>query len=173
MDLNHDGRADLCLGYPNGDFRYHFNRGFRSMGEEGELRLPGADTRSGDKRLGLQSFAVADFNADSSADLAVLQSDGTVRVYFNDRIDAPALMLRLPRRVVGPVTVSCWTDEKIPSLTGFAIVSGHAPGVYLSVRAKGTVNLKYRFPGRPPATISLKVVDGTSEVVLDPQGSGK
>ncbi|MGA2501853.1 MAG: VCBS repeat-containing protein, partial [Tepidisphaeraceae bacterium] len=161
IDLNHDGRADLCLGYPNGDLKYHFNRGFRSLAEENELRLPGAG------RVGLLSFASADFNGDGSADLAVLQSDGTVRVYFNDRIDAPALLLRLPKGITGPVTVSCWTAEKIPTMTGFAIVPGHAPGVYLPIRDKGTVHLKYRFPARPPATMSVKVADGTSEVVLD------
>jgi len=173
MDLNHDGRADLCLGYPNGDLQYHFNRGFRSMGEEQELRLPGAEPRPGVARLGLLSFAAADFNGDNSADLAVLQSDGTVRVYFNDRADAPALMLRLPKGVVGPVTVSCWTDEKIPSMTGFAIVTGHAPGVYVPVRDKGTVQLRYRFPAHPPATMSVKVADGVREAVLEPQGSDK
>ena len=173
MDLNHDGRADLCLGYPNGDFVYHFNRGFRSMGEEREVRLPGAERQPGVATPGLQSFAVADFNGDNSADLAVLQSDGTVRVYFNDRADAPALLLRLPKGVVGPVTVSCWTDEKAPTLTGTAIVTGHAPGVYLPIRDKGTVHLRYRFPGRPPATMSVTVADGVSEVVLEQQGSSK
>ena len=173
MDLNHDGRADLCLGYRNGDLKYHFNRGFRTLGEENELRLGGAATRPGTERLGLQAFAVADFNGDASADLAVLHSDGTVRVYFNERIDAPALLLRLPKGVAGPVTVSCWTDEKIPSLTGVAIVNGHSPGVYLPLRDKGTIQLKYRFPGREPATMAVKVDDGTSEVMLDPQGSGK
>ncbi len=167
MDLNHDGRPDLCLGYPNGDLKYHFNRGFRSLAEENELRLPGTE------RVGLIAFATADFNSDSSADLAVLQSDGTVRVYFNDRIDAPALLLRLPKGITGPVTVSCWTDEKTPSLTAFAIVPGHSPGVYLPIRDKGTVHLKYRFPARPPTTMSVKVGDGTSEVVLDPRGSGE
>jgi hypothetical protein len=173
MDLNHDGRADLCIGYLSGEMLYHFNRGFRSMGEERELRLPGAEPRPGTGVPGLQSFAVADFNGDNSADLAVLQNDGTVRVYFNDRVDAPALMLRLPRGVVGPVTVSCWTDEKVPSMTGLAIIPGHAPGVYLPVRDKGTVHLKYRFPGRPPATMSVNVGEGVSEVVLEPQASGR
>jgi hypothetical protein len=173
MDLNHDGRADLCLGYPNGDFVYHFNRGFRSMAEEREVRLPGAEARPGAERLGLRSFAVADFNGDNSADLAVLQSDGTVRVYFNDRVDAPALMLRLPRGVVGPVTVSSWSDEKVPTMTGLAIVTGHAPGVYMPIREKGTVHLRYRFPARPPATMSVKVAEGVSEVMLDPQGNEK
>jgi hypothetical protein len=145
---------------------YHFNRGFRSMGEERELRLPNADPAPCKAALGLQSFAVADFNGDNSVDLAVLQSDGTVRVYFNDRVDAPALLLRLPKGIVGPMTVSCWTDEKIPTLTGVAIVTGHAPCVYLPVRDKGSVHLKYRFPGHPPATMSVNVADGASEAIL-------
>jgi hypothetical protein len=173
MDLNHDGRADLCLGYANGDFQYHFNRGFRTMAEEREVRLPGAEPETGNKRLGLRSFAVADFNGDNSADLAVLQSDGTVRVYFSDRADAPALMLRLPKGTGGPVTVSCWTDEKVPSFTGLALVSGHAPSVYVPIRDKGIVQLRYRFPGRAPATISVKVADGVRDVVLGPRETGR
>ena len=116
---------------------------------------------------------MADFNGDNSADLAVLQSDGTVRAYFNDRADAPALMLRLPKGVIGPVTVSCWTDEKIPSMTGFAIVTGHAPGVYVPIRDKGTVHLRYRFPAHPRATMPVKISDGVSEAVLEPRGSDR
>ena len=38
-DLNHDGRPDLALLYAKGRFLYHFNRGYRCMGEEGELTL--------------------------------------------------------------------------------------------------------------------------------------
>ncbi len=170
MDLNHDGHTDLCLGYRNADVLYHFNRGFRSMGEEGEFRLPGLEPRPGSARQGLRSFAVADFNGDNSADLAVLQSDGAVRVCFNDRVDSPALMLRLPRGAAGPVTVSCWTVEKTPSNAGFAIVTGHAPGVYLPIRDKGVVNLRYRFPGRAASTMTVRVADTTSEVILENAG---
>ena len=47
MDLNHDGRQDLCLAYEQNDLLYHFNRGFRSFAEEGELRLPGTQTNPG------------------------------------------------------------------------------------------------------------------------------
>lgn len=39
-DLNHDGRTDLLLLYSDGTLMYHFNRGFRCFGEEGELKLP-------------------------------------------------------------------------------------------------------------------------------------
>ena len=37
-DLNHDGRPDLATLYEKGHFLYHFNRGYRCMGEQGELR---------------------------------------------------------------------------------------------------------------------------------------
>jgi hypothetical protein len=155
---------DLCLAYATGDLLYHFNRGFRSFGEEGEVRLPG------NERTGQMALAVGDFNGDNSSDLAVLSADGTLQVYFNDRNDMPALLLRLPKGMTGPVTGACWLDEHNPVATGMASVVGHSPGSLLPVRYMGNVVLKYRFPGREAVAKKVSVGDRTTDIILTPDG---
>ena len=116
------------------------------------------------------ALAVGDFNGDNSSDLAVLLADGTLHVYFNDRIDMPALMLRLPKGMTGPVTAACWLDEKYPVATGMAAVVGHSPGSLLPVRDKGNVVIKYRFPSREAVAKKVSVGDRTTEIILTPDG---
>ncbi|HEY3320832.1 MAG TPA: VCBS repeat-containing protein [Planctomycetota bacterium] len=170
LDLNHDGRPDLCLAYAVGNIQYHFNRGFRSFGEEGELRLPGVNAGAANERAGQHSIATGDFNADGSLDLAVLLADGTLRVYFNDRTDAPMLLLRLPKEMTGPVTAVCWMDEPFPVATGVAAVGGYSPGAALPVRNKGDVVIKYRFPGGELIAKKVNVGERTTEVILTVDG---
>jgi hypothetical protein len=167
-DLNHDGRQDLCLTYEQGDLLYHFNRGFRSFGEEGELRLPGTQANPGEPRLGQKAAVVADFNADGSNDLAVLLSNGDLYCYFNSQTNMPGVRLRLPRGVTGPVTASCWTAEKFLTCTGTLPVPGHSPAAYLSTRMPGACKIKYRLPGRPQQEKQVTVEDGPKDVILAP-----
>jgi hypothetical protein len=154
------------------------------MAEEGEVRLPGVDRGPkyprespkissdtlGVERIGQRALAVGDLNGDHSADLAALLTDGTLRVYFSDKADMPALMLRLPKGVAGPVTAACWTDEPIPVATGVAAVAGQTPGFYLPIRQRGSVVVRYRFPGKPPVARKVKVEDNTTDVILTPDG---
>jgi hypothetical protein len=112
-DLNHDGRTDLAILRADAEFCYHFNRGFRCFGEEGELRLPpleGAD--KGD--VGQLAGASADFNGDGSLDLAVALADGRIACFYNDAFSKPILRVALKPGLPGPVTVSLWQGGKTP-----------------------------------------------------------
>jgi len=180
MDLNHDGRMDLCLTYSAGNLLYHFNRGFRSFGEEGEVRLPGVNAGPGNERTGQMALAVGDFNGDSSTDLAILLTDGAIQVYFNHEADMPAVMLRLPKGVAGPVTAAVVgrvgnspyaKDQQYAVATGVAAVVGHTPGSLLPLRRAGKVIVKYRFPGREPVAKKVEVGDRTVDVLLTPDGN--
>ena len=85
-DLNNDGRPDLCLLYPEGDFMYHFNRGFRCFGEEGALRLNDMETEE-NMAVGQKACAIGDFNRDGYLDLAVAFCSGEVRCYYSDPVN--------------------------------------------------------------------------------------
>ncbi|MGA2033843.1 MAG: VCBS repeat-containing protein [Thermoguttaceae bacterium] len=173
MDLNHDGRQDLCLAYEQNDLLYHFNRGFRSFAEEGELRLPGTQTNPSEPPLGQKAVACADFNADGSNDLAVLLTNGDLYCYFNDQAGVPGVRLRLPPGVTGPVTASCWTGEKFLTCAGTLPVPGHSPATYLSTRTAGECKIRYRLPGGPEVVKTVTVEDAPKDVVLDATGERK
>ncbi len=166
MDLNHDGWLDLAFGYEASEFLYHFNRGFRAFGEEGEVRLPGPAVEPGRDHPGQRAFAEADFNQDGSTDLAVLFTNGELYCYYNDRADSPGLRLRLPRGMAGPVTASCWVHPQNPLCTGTVSVPGHSPGSYVALRSPGDVTIRFRFPGKPEQTQTVTVGNGLKEVVL-------
>lgn len=167
MDLNHDGRQDLCLAYEQSDLLYHFNRGFRSFGEEGELRLPGTQADPNGLRLGQRAVACADFNADGSNDLAVLFTNGDLYCCFNEQVGLPGVRLRLAPGVTGPVTASCWTGESFLNCTGTLPVPGHSPAAYLSARAAGQCKIRYRLPGGPEQVKTVTVEDAPKDMVLD------
>ncbi len=166
MDLNHDGRQDLCLVYAGSDILYHWNRGFRAFGEEGEVRLPGTEVEPGQPRIGQRAVVAGDFNGDGSLDLAVALTNGEVRCYFNEQMDMPALRLRLPKGVTGPVTASCWMGEKFPVCTGTLPVAAHAPETYVTARYPGKCTIRYRLPGKPPRADKVAVADGAKPWVI-------
>jgi hypothetical protein len=166
MDLNHDGRQDLCLTYGQADPLYHFNRGFRSFAEEGELRLRGTRDTPNMPRLGQRAVAVADFNGDGSNDLAVLFVNGDLYCYFNDRMSMPGVRLRLAPGTTGPVTASCWIGEKSDHCVGSISVPGRSPAAYLALRAPGECKIRYRLPGQAPQEKTVMVEDGPKDVIL-------
>ena len=170
-DLNHDGRIDLCLIYRSSDLLYHFNRGFRSFGEEGEVRLPGLRVETGEKPVGQKAMVVGDFNADGANDLAVVLTnhpkfEGQVVCYMNDQYEMPGLRLRLPKGVTGPVTASVWQTEEYPICAGTAVVTGHAPAAYLCARYRGSCVVKWRMPGGRPQSKTVKVGSAPVDVIL-------
>jgi hypothetical protein len=167
MDLNHDGRTDICLVYEQGQILYHFNRGFRCFGEEGEVRLPGLEPQFGQAPQGQVAMAVADFDEASSQDLVVLTTGGELLGYMNGMYDMPGLVLRLPRGEYGPVTVSCWQGDEFKSCCGTVSVASHAPGAYVAVRYGGEVTLTWHVPGKGKKTRKVAVEDKTVEVVVE------
>jgi len=170
MDLNHDGRPDLCLIYPRGNIVYHFNRGFRCFGEEGEVRLPGlepGDAGALDRRPGLVAMAVGDYDEANSQDLIVLLTTGEVYCYPNNQMDMPGVRLRLPKGVTGPVVASCWQGRKFPVCTGVAVVTGHSPSAYVSARMAGPLTIKWRAPGGRQQVKKVVVEEGPVDVVIN------
>ena len=150
-DLNHDGRPDLALLYENGQFLYHFNRGYRCMAEEGQLTLACELT----EHLRPTCAAAGDFNADGSLDLAVAFATGEVVCFLNDLPEPPGLWVRLPRGCTGPVTVSAWQGAPYASCVGTHLVAGHEP-TYFPLRRHGPCTLKWRPPGGPPQELTAE-----------------
>jgi len=153
MDLNHDGRSDLCLLYPNADFTYHFNRGCRCFGEEGELRLQVPEgTPPGTGQI---ACAAADFNADGVLDLVTAFADGQVVCYYNDAFNKPMLRVGLARGLCGPVTFSVWQVEKRAACLG----TFTAAGLPVSVPLRDTREcaIKYSVPGKPGKAQALEL----------------
>lgn len=168
-DLNHDGRADLCFVYRTQGILYHFSRGYRAFGEEGEVRLSGAESEPGQPRIGQLAMAFADFDLSHSQDLAVLLTTGEVQVYLNNQMDQPGMRLRLPVKTAGAVTASCWQGAKFPVCIGTTVVTGHSPAAYVAARFPGFVTVKWRLPGGPEQSKKIEVENGPVNVIL---GSG-
>lgn len=167
MDLNHDGRQDLCFVYPAQGIVYHFNRGFRAFGEEGEVRLPGLEGKPG-RAVGQLAMAVADFDGAGSQDLVVLVTTGEICCYTNDQMDMPGLRLRLAKGVTGPITVSCWQGEKFPVCVGSVAVAGHSPPSYVSAQVAGPVTIRWCIPGKGAQVKKVIAEDGLVDVEVAP-----
>ncbi|HUT33486.1 MAG TPA: VCBS repeat-containing protein [Planctomycetota bacterium] len=166
MDLNHDGRQDICLGYVEGEPLYHWNRGFRSFGEEGEVRLPDAQGGVAQARPGQRALLGADLNGDGSSDLATVLSNGDVIVCFTDQIGVPGVRLRLPRGTTGPVTASAWIGDKHPVCLGALPVLGHSPAAFLCTRYPGKCTVRFHLPGKPNQSATAAVEDAPKDIIL-------
>ena len=153
-DLNHDGRPDVALLYAKGYFQYHFNRGYRCMAEQGQLRLamddPPQEKQDGPGPL---RGTTGDFDGDGALDLAVAFSSGEIRCFFSKERDAPGVWVRLPRGRTGPVTVSVWQGDAYPVCVGTYLIEGHSPPTYVSLRRAAPCSLKWRWPGGPLRTL--------------------
>lgn len=167
MDLNHDGRADVCLVYADSEILYHFNRGFRSFGEEGEVRLSGFEADPGQSPVGQVALAAGDLDGTASQDLVVLLKSGAILAYLNERFEMPGLHLRLPKGVAGPVTVICWENKDGPARRSATRVLGHSPPAYVALRRAGPVTVKWAVAGKDERTKPVTVETRTVELVLD------
>jgi hypothetical protein len=165
-DLNHDGRTDLALAYPDSAFAYHFNRGFRCFGEEGELRLTGGAFDDGPSP-GVLHLAAGDLNADGGLDLAVVFAGGELLVYWNHRSDAPMAVVRLPRGVAGPVTVSAWQGRDHAWCVGTHTVADAGLPTAIPLRQRDTCLLRYRVAGQPARSKTVQVGKQPVSVALD------
>ncbi len=165
MDLNHDGRQDICLGYAEGEPLYHWNRGFRSFGEEGEVRLPAAQGGA-QVRPGQRALLAADLNGDGSLDLATILSNGDLLVCFTDQVGVPGVRLRLRKGTTGPVTASVWIGDKHPECLGALPVPGHSPAAFLCTRYPGKCTVQFHLPGQPNQSVTVAVEDAPKDVIL-------
>ncbi len=170
-DLNHDGRPDLCLLYPDAEIAYHFNRGFRCFGEEGDVVLagPGPALLTGGA-AGQLACAVADYNGDGSLDLAVALADGEVSCFYNDAYSRPLVSVGL-KKTIGPLTVSVWRGRPAWCMGAMAI-SGPQPKAFFGLRGSGPATIRWNPPGRPQETRQVEVPEsppeGGIEVLLEP-----
>ncbi|MCG3178573.1 MAG: hypothetical protein BIFFINMI_00901 [Phycisphaerae bacterium] len=167
LDLNHDGRTDLALCYPEGGLAYHFNRGFRCFGEEGDLPL---DDVEGSPRLepfGVRCCVAADFDGDGVEDLAVAFVGGEAYCFRSDLSPPPGMRLRLGPGRTGPVTVSAWQGEKLPVCLGTWVLTGHRPGRLISLRWPGNCTLQYSLPGKGRRNLTIKADSKQPEAVLE------
>lgn len=166
-DLNHDGRADLCVMYAKAEFSYHFNRGFRCFGEEGELRLVGPEGTPPD--VGQMGAAVWDFNGDGALDMTAVFADGQVVCYYNDAFNKPMLRVSLKKGTAGPVTFSVWQGEKPVSCLG-TFTTG-VVAVPVPLRQAGDCTIRYSLPGKANITKKVqwpaKAPASGIEVILD------
>jgi hypothetical protein len=172
MDLNHDGRTDLCFAYARDGIVYHFNRGFRAFGEEGEVKLPGLRVEIGRPRIGVLGMSVADYDQAGSQDLVVLCSTGEIQAYLNDQMYMPGVRLRLRKGVTGPVTASCWQGEEYPVCVGLAVVTGHGIPARVPARFAGPVTVRWTVPGRGVQKKKVTLEDTFVDVVLEPVKQG-
>ena len=181
VDLNHDGRPDLCLLYPDAEIAYHFNRGFRCLGEEGDVTLacrgdgdgPAPQQRGPTQQgqAGQLACAAADFNGDGSLDLAVALANAGVYCFYNDAYASPMISVGL-KKMIGPITISVWQGEALPVCTGAASVHGAAMRVPFCFMNAGEYTLRWRAPGQPERSRKIRLPDkqpeGGIEVLLEP-----
>jgi hypothetical protein len=167
-DLDHDGRTDLAVAYPDSAFAYHFNRGFRCFGELGELRLTGGAFEGGPPP-GARHLAAGDLNADGGLDLAVVFTGGELFVYWNHLTDAPMAVVRLPKGTPYPVTVSAWQDHDHAWCVGTYRVWDASLPTAIPLRQTGTCLLRYRVAGQPARSMTVKVGKQPVAVVLETQ----
>ncbi len=154
-DLNHDQLPDVGLLYQTDPTQYHFNRGFRTFTEEGEVRLE--KLPDGTHPV---AATVSDFNRDGSADLVVAVNDGRVLCFFNDLYDVPALRVMMGDGASdAPAAVRVYEDSdetRINSaqlddvrldnaqLIGVFHVPGAGPGTHITLRGSKPVIVVWR-----------------------------
>ena len=145
-DLNHDGAVDICLLYGDGNFMYHFNRGFRCFGEEGGLRL--TDVEGAEPTpVGQVAAVTGDYNRDGSLDLVVAFADGRVYAYYNELFERPALRVTVDRALPGPLTLSVWQGDPFPVCVGAGTVGGLAPSpAVFPLRDRTSCTLRWCHP---------------------------
>jgi hypothetical protein len=166
-DLNHDGRTDLVVLYAKADLAYHFNRGFRCFGEEGELRLNLPEgTPVG---TGQVASAAGDFNGDGVVDLATAFADGTVTCHYNDAFSKPVLRVRRGKGLCGPLPFRLYQGAEAASCLGVFVADG--PTTLVPLRDRRGCVIRYTLPGRGEQTrkvsIPARFPEGGLEVTLE------
>ena len=162
VDLNHDGRTDLCVLQPGG-LAYHFNRGFRCFADEGGLRPEGIASAAAGAPV---RCAAADFSRDGSLDLVVAFGDGNVYCCLNSAFGKPMVRALLPPGVAGPVTVSLWQGVgfRLCTAAGSAVAGQDAS---LNLLDPADFTVKWALPGRPARSKRVEFPAGSPKGPLD------
>lgn len=169
-DINHDGRQDISLLFEK-DFTYHFNRGFRTFGEEGELKLRELVEPVAAAGPKPNASVSADFNGDGAQDLLVGFEDGRVYGHFNDQFGRPGVRISLRKGIAGPVTASLWRETKYPVCLGTRIVPDLPGGAEFSVRDPGNYVVRWSVAGKAGLARKVSVGEAVTNVELGTQGT--
>jgi len=168
VDLNHDGRTDLLTCFAKAELAYHFNRGFRCLGEDGSVRVtPPEGAAAG---TGQVAAAVWDFNGDGVLDLALGWSNGQITCHYNDALNKPMLRVLPGKDIRGPVTFSVWQGEKYGACLGTFVAGDRATLVPL--RDLRPFEIRFSLPGKAGLSKKLdlpaSLPTGGVEVRLEP-----
>lgn len=164
-DLNHDSRPDIGLIFGQRELQYHFNRGFRTFAEEGELTIADLPVEAGRP----EHVLIEDINGDGSQDLVVACSSGEIYILLNGIYDVPTLRLTNPvgGAALREVRVR-EVHEGVPgSHYGTFTVSGTSTGTLVPIRTSGVVQLDWMQPTGERVEINVKVDNRVKRVVLD------
>lgn len=161
-DLNHNGRADLMVFHPSGMFQYHFNRGFRTFAEEGEVQvINGTDGAT------IIAALTADMNGDGSLDLAIADRDGHLAVYSNDIYDVPGLKTTIPEGKFGPYTVSIRQAGDHALHVGVKTVNSHTSGTLFPLPNTKPVIVEWSSPETGKQSREIEPSETTMTIVLE------
>ena len=137
VDLNHDGWADIAilganawqLGQPEGRIvRIYWgsDTGF-AVTEKADLGVPSA-----------LDLAAADFDSDGARDLAVLQSDGKVTLYWSSKPDEKGWSPTLTELALPAMDSTCVIAGNVTSDEGPDLVLGSSAAAVTIVATKGS-----------------------------------
>ncbi len=162
IDINNDGRQDIFVAYDAGMApQVFFNRGFRCFGlarkMESQLQemLPQAAE-------GQQAGCVADFTSHNAMDMFIVLNSGDLWLIPRQVEETPLAViatLSAASPYAGPVVVTAIDQNK--RMLGAWTVSAGNPGAFFGMSEKGTLTLKWRWPGGE-AMEKQVVVEGRS-----------
>ena len=167
-DLNNDGRQDLLVFYSGSTPQVFFNRGFRSFGFSLSMDLERGRLLS-EATKGQQGGCAGDFTGDGAQDAAMVLADGTCAVLVRTPTGSDLCVRAVASAksgAAGPVNVVATTAGR--GLGAWNVTPGGA-GAFVARPDAGPVVLRWRFPGHPPQTRKVLLVDKPVTVVLDPQ----
>ncbi|MCK5849336.1 MAG: VCBS repeat-containing protein [Kiritimatiellae bacterium] len=148
-DINNDGRQDILIVYSSMLPQLFFNRGFRSFGHSHAMDIAEKTMLSQEEnKEGGQAGCLGDFDCDGGQDMILAEQNGTIWAAFRDTEEnsAYAATAYLPTdgKCVGPITVTCWVEERC--LGAWNVVAG-SQEAFLDQLESGEYTFKWQTPG--------------------------